>query len=49
MNFNLDPCKQAQEELFSQRTSSKPQVQLQKYLGLFLDPKISFDEHINAS
>ena len=24
------------------------QVQLQKYLGLFLDPKLSFDEHIQC-
>ena len=51
MNFNPDPCKQAQ-------ISSKPhpslnfndnpvhQFQLQKHLGLFLDPKLSFDEHI---
>ena len=53
-----DPRKQAQELLFSRKTSSKPypslnfndnlvyQVQLQKHLGLFLDPKLSFDEHI---
>ena len=52
-----DPRKQAQELLFSRKTSSKPypslnfndnlvyQVQLQKHLGLFLDPKLSFDEH----
>ena len=58
MNFNPDPSKQAQELLFSQKTSSKPypslnfndnpihQVQLQEHLGLFLDPKLSFDEHI---
>ena len=51
MNFNPDPSKQAQELLFSRKTSSKPhpslnfnyslvhQVQLQKHLGLFLDPK----------
>ena len=61
MNFNPDTCKQAQGVLFSRGTSSKPypslnfndnpvhQVQLQKHLGLLLDPKISFDEHINAS
>ena len=53
-----DPRKQAQELLFSRKTSSKPypslnfndnlvyQVQLQKHLGLLLDPKLSFDEHI---
>ena len=61
MNFNPDPSKQAQELLFSRKISSKPypslyfndnhvhQVQLQKHLGLFLDQKLSFDEHINAS
>ena len=58
MNFNLDPSKQAQEILFSRKISSKlypslnfndnpvHQVQLQKHLGLFLEPKLSFDEHI---
>ena len=58
MNFNPDPSKQAQQLLFSRKTSSKPypslnfndnpvhQVQLQKHLGLFLEPKLSFDEHI---
>ena len=58
MNFNPDPSKQAQELLFSQKTSSKPypslnfndnpfqQVHFRKHLGLFLDPKLSFDEHI---
>ena len=58
MNFNPHPSKQAQELLFSRKTSSKPypslnfndnlvhQVQLQKHLGLFLDLKLSFDEHI---
>ena len=55
MNFNPDPSKQAQELLFSQKTSSKPypslnfndnpvhQVHLQKHLGLFSDPKLTFD------
>ena len=59
MNFNPDPSKQAQELLFSQRTSSKPypslnfndnpvhQVHHQKHLGLFLYPKLTFDEHIH--
>ena len=58
MNSNPDPRKQAQELLFSQKTSSKPypslnlnhnpvhQVQLQKQL--FLVPKLSFDEHIQC-
>ena len=60
MNFNPDLRKQAQELLFSQKTSSNPypslnfndnpvhQVPLQKHLGLFLDPKLSFDEHIQC-
>ena len=60
MNFNPDPSKQAQELLFSRKISSKPypslyfndnrvhQVQLQKHLGLFLDQKLSFDEHIQC-
>ena len=60
MNFNSDPSKHAQWLLFSQKASSKPyqslnfndnpvhQVQLQKHLGLFLDPKLSFDEHIQC-
>ena len=60
MNFNPDPSKQAEELLFNWKTSSKPypslnfndnpvhQVQLQKHLGLFLDPKLSFDEHIQC-
>ena len=38
MNFNPDPTKQAQVH----------QVQLQKHLGLFFDPKLSFDEHIQC-
>ena len=60
MIFNPDPSKQAQELLFSRKTSSKPypslsfndnpihQVQLQKHLGLFLDAKLGFDEHIRC-
>ena len=60
MNFNLYLSKQAQELLFSRKTSSKPypslnfndnpvhQVPLQKHLGLFLDPKLSFVEHIQC-
>ena len=60
INFNPDPRKQAQKLLFSWKTSSKPypslnfndnpvhQVQLQKHLGLFLDPKLSFDEHVQC-
>ena len=60
MNFNPDPCKQAQELLFSRKKSSKPypslhfndnpihQVNFQKHLGLFLDSKLSSDEHIQC-
>ena len=60
MNFNPDPSKQAQELLVSRKISSKPypslyfndnpvhQVQIQKHLGLFLDQKLSFDEHIQC-
>ena len=60
MNFNPDSSKQAQKLLFSLKKSSKPYpslnfndnpvhlVQLQKHLGLFLDPKLSFDEHIRS-
>ena len=60
MNFNPNPSKQAQGLLFSRKTSSKPHpslnfddnpvhhVQLQKHLGLFLEPKLSFDEHIQC-
>ena len=60
ININPDLCKQAQELLFSRKTSSKPypslnfndnrvhQVHLQKHLDLFLDPKLSFDEHIQC-
>ena len=60
MNFDPDPSKQAQELLFNQKASSKPypslnfnenlvhQVQLQRHIGLFLDPKLSFDERIQC-
>ena len=61
MNFNPDLYKQAKELLFSRKISSKPypllnfndnsvhQVQLQEHLGLFLDPKLSSDKHIEYS
>ena len=57
---NPDPSKQAQELLSSRKISSKQypslyfndnpvqQVQVQKHLGLFLDQKLSFDEHIQC-
>ena len=55
--FSLDPCKQAQQELlFSQKNEIQAipiimpvhQVKLEKPLDLLLDPKISFDEHIQC-
>ena len=60
LSFNCDSSKQAQELLFSRRTSSRPypslnfndnpipKVQLQKHVSLLLDPKLSFDEHIQC-
>ena len=59
-DFNPDSNKQAQKLLFSWKTSTKwypslnvndspvHQVQLQKHLGLFLDLKLSFGEHIQC-
>ena len=56
LNHDPDPRKQAQELLFIQKISFKSNlslnfndnhfhnVQLQKHLGLFLDPKLSFEE-----
>ena len=55
---SANPCKQAQELLFSRKVSSKlyaslhfndnfiHQVQFQKHIGLFLDSKLSFAEQI---
>ena len=40
MNFNPDPCKQDENPVH--------QVKLQIPLGLFLDAKLSFDEHIQC-
>ena len=60
MNFNRGPSKQAQELYLAKKTSSKSnpslnfndnpvhQVQLQKHLDLFLDPKLNLDEHIQC-
>ena len=57
MNFNPDPTKQAQEVIFSrksQRQNHPPlhfnnnfvqKTYLQKHLGLYLDPKLDFQEH----
>ena len=57
MNFNPDPNKQSQEVFFSRKikNSSQPplnfndnsvkQVQFQKYLGVYLDDRLTFREH----
>ena len=58
MNFNPDPFKQAQEVLFSRKIKSQNhpclhfnnnpvnQTPLQKHLGMYLDPKLDFLEHL---
>ena len=60
MNFNPDPTKQAQELIFShkvQTTNCPPlffnenvilPTTLQKYLGMFLDSKLNFSEHLKT-
>ena len=57
--FNLDPTKQATEVLFSCKKCSPNHPQLifngiavakanyQKYLGLVLDSRLSFEKHLN--
>ena len=58
MVFNLDPTKQAQEVVFSKKRQEHfhrnlyfnkfvvEKVQIQKHLGLKLDKKLSFKEHL---
>ena len=58
MNFNPDPTKQAKELIFSRKVQMTnhpplffnenvfPQTSLQKYLGMFLDSKLNFSEHL---
>ena len=58
MNFNPDPFKQAQEALSSRKIKSQNhpcfhfnnnpvnQTRLQKYIGMYLDPKLDFLEHL---
>ena len=58
MNFNPDPSKQAQEIIFSRKTQENfhpplyfnnikvEQTALQKHLGIFLDPRLDFKEHL---
>ena len=60
MKFNPDPNKQAQELIFSKKaennnflplTFNKTEVktcQSQKHLGLILDERLNFTEHINS-
>ena len=57
-SFNPDPCKQAQEVIFSRKTQktchssdyfnnkSVKQVPSQKRLGMILDTKLNFQEHL---
>ena len=59
MNFNSDATKQAQEVIFSRKTKKLPHPPLvfnntnvtqsiyQKHLGIILDSKLTFENHIN--
>ena len=59
MSFNPDPSKQAQEVIFSRKIKKLPhpslvfnnnnvlQTSSQKHLGVTLDVKLTFDEHLN--
>ena len=60
MSFNPDPNKQAQEVLFSRKIQKSPEPSLiftynivtqpltQKHLGMFLDSKLDFQEHLKS-
>ena len=60
MSFNPDPLKQAQEVIFSRKITNTNhptlifnnnpihQVALQKHLGMFLDFKLNFEEHLKT-
>ena len=60
MNFNPDPTKQAQELIFSRNVQMTnhpplffnenvvPKTTLQKHLGMFLDSKLNFSEHLKT-
>ena len=60
MNFNPDPTKQAQEQFSSRKVQTTnhpplffngnvvPQTSLQKHLGMFLDIKLNFSEHLKT-
>ena len=58
MSFNPDSSKQAQEVIFSRKIKTLPhpslvfnnivlQASSQKHLGVTLDVKLTFDEHLN--
>ena len=59
MNFNTDPIKQAQEVIFSRKTKKLRHPPLvfnntnvtpsiyQKHLGIILDSKLAFENHIS--
>ena len=61
MNFNPDPTKQAQEVIFSRKAKeiyNSPllfnntvvsQSSSQKHLGVILDSKLIFDEHLKMT
>ena len=60
MSFNPDPNKQAQEVIFSRKIQKSSQPSLifnnnivtqsltQKHLGMFLDTKLDFQEHLKG-
>ena len=60
MNFYPDPTKQAQELFFSRKVQTTnypplifnqnviPQTTLQKHLGMYLDSKLNFSEHLKT-
>ena len=59
MSFDPDPSKQAQKVIFSRKINKLPhpslvfnsnnvlQTSSQKHLGVTLDVKLTFDEHLN--
>ena len=61
MNFNPDPTKQAQEVIFSRKAKEiyhspllfnntvVSQSSSQKHLGVILDSKLIFDEHLKMT
>ena len=60
MTFNLDPTKQAQEIIFSCKTSKRNHLgimfnnsivngtSIHKHLGMIFDSKLSFNEHLKS-